>query len=186
MAKRLAGRVALVTEAASGIGRAVALQLAKEGAKVSVVDLNLEGARAVAKRVKASKGNALAIQCDVRKEEQVNQAVKETEERLGNVGILVNCAGTTGGGFLADMTTAEWLSMFEIHCNGMFFLSRAVIKPMKEGDRIINISSIVGIQGQIISTNYAAAKGAIIAFTKSLALEVGIGESLLTRSRLGS
>ncbi len=169
---RLAGRVALVTGAASGIGRAIALQFAAEGATVSVVDRDLEGAKAVAKEVEASNGKALAIQCDVTREEQVNQAVKETEERLGNIGILLNCAGIAEGNFLADITTKEWVRMFEVHCNGTFFFSRAVIKSMKEGDRIINISSIDAVQAQIFSAHYAAAKGAIIPLTTSLALEV--------------
>jgi len=168
----LAGRVALVTGAASGIGRAIALQFAAEGAMVSLVDINLEGAEAVAKEVEASNGRALAIQCDVGKEEQVGRAVTETEEQLGNVGILVNCAGIAGWGFLADMTTEEWLRMFEVHCNGTFFFSRAVVTSMKEGDRIINISSIDGVQAQFFSSHYAAAKGAINALTRSLALEV--------------
>jgi 3-oxoacyl-[acyl-carrier protein] reductase len=170
--EKLDGRVALVTGAASGIGRAIALQLAREGAMVSVADINLEGARAVAREIGDSNGKALAIKCDVRKEKQVGKAVKETEERLGNVGILVNCAGTAGYGLLADMATEEWQRMFEVHCNGTFFFSRAVIKSMKEGDRIINIASIDGIQAQVFASGYAAAKGAVISLTSSLALEV--------------
>lgn len=168
----LTGRVALITGAASGIGRAIALQLAREGAIVSVVDINLKGAKKVVKEIKNSKSEALAIQCDVCNEEQVNQAVKETKKKLGNVGILVNNAGIAGATFLADMTTQEWLRIFEVHCNGMFFFSRAVIKSMKKGDRIINISSVDGIQGRMLGAHYAAAKGAIIAFTATLALEV--------------
>ncbi len=168
----LTGRVALITGAASGIGRAIALQLAREGAIVSVVDVNLGGAKKVVKEIKDLKSEALAIKCDVSQEEQVNQAVKETEKKLGNVGILVNNAGIAGAAFLADMTTQEWLRIFEIHCNGMFFFSRAVIKSMKKGDRIINISSVDGIQGRILGAHYAAAKGAINAFTATLALEV--------------
>jgi len=172
MQGRLAGRVALVTGAASGIGRAIALRFAAEGAMVSLVDINLEGAKAVVNEVEDSNGRALAIQCDVGKEEQVSRAVTETEERLGNVGILVNCAGIAGYGFLADMTTEEWLRMFEVHCNGTFFFSRAVVKSMEEGDRIINISSIDGVQAQVLAACYAAAKGALIPLTRSLALEV--------------
>jgi 3-oxoacyl-[acyl-carrier protein] reductase len=172
MQGKLGGRVALVTGAASGIGRTIAIQLAGEGVAVSVVDMNMEGARAVVREIKGSNGKAIAIKCDVSKEKQVNRAVKVTEERLGNVGILVNCAGTAGYGFLADMTTEEWLRMFEIHCNGTFFFSRAVINSMKSGDRIINISSIDGVQAQVFASGYAAAKGAIISLTSSLALEV--------------
>jgi 3-oxoacyl-[acyl-carrier protein] reductase len=172
MQKMLTGRVALVTGAASGIGRAIALQLAREGAAVSVVDVNLEGAKKVVKEIKGLKSEALAVQCDVSKEEQVNQAVKATEKKLGNVGILVNDAGIAGAALLADMTTQEWMRLFEVHCNGMFFFSRAVIKSMKKGDRIINISSVDGIQGRVLGAHYAAAKGAINAFTATLALEV--------------
>ena len=172
MQEKLGGRVALVTGAASGIGRAIAIKLAGEGAAVSVVDTNMEGAREVVREIKGSKGKAIAIKCDVSREKQVNRAVKVTEERLGNVGILVNCAGTAGYGFLADMATEEWLRLFELHCNGTFFFSRAVINSMKEGDRIINISSIDGVQAQVFASGYAAAKGAIISLTSSLALEV--------------
>ena len=168
----LSGRVALITGAASGIGRAIALQLAQEGAMVSVVDVNLEGAKALAKEAKDLKSKALAIQCDVGVEEQVNRAVKETEAKLGKVGILVNCAGIAGASFLADMTTEEWLRLLDIHLNGAFFFTRAVIKSMKEGDRIINISSVDGITGRVLGTHYSAAKAAINALTATAALEV--------------
>ena len=168
----LTGRVALITGAASGIGRAIALQLAQEGAMVSVVDVDLEGARKVVKEIEGSGGRGLAIHCDVSREEQADQAVEETEKKLGNVGILVNNAGIAGVAFLSEMTTQEWLRIFDVHCNGMFFFSRAVIKSMKRGDRIINISSVDGIQGRVLGAHYAAAKGAINAFTATLALEV--------------
>lgn len=168
----LAGRVALVTGAASGIGRAVALQLAREGAKVSIVDVNLEGSEGAAGEIKALGSDALAIRCDVSVEEQVDRAVEETQAKLGKVGILVNNAGIAGAAALADMTTQEWLRIFEVHCNGMFFFSRAVVRSMDKGDRIINISSVDGIQGRILGAHYAAAKGAINAFTATLALEV--------------
>jgi NAD(P)-dependent dehydrogenase (short-subunit alcohol dehydrogenase family) len=169
---RLVGKVALVTGAASGIGRAVALQAAHEGAAVSIVDMNLEGAAAVVKEIEASNGKAIAIQCNVSQEEQVVRAVKETENKLGQVGVLVNCAGVAGYGYLADMPAEEWMRIFEIHCNGTFFFIREVVKSMKQGDRIINISSIEGIQTGFFNAHYGAAKGAIVALTRSLALEV--------------
>jgi NAD(P)-dependent dehydrogenase (short-subunit alcohol dehydrogenase family) len=170
----LNNRIALVTGAALGIGRAIALQLAREGAMVALVDVNMEGLSSVVQDVKGLKGEAIAIQCDVSKEEQVNKAVKETEDRLGEVGILVNNAGIAGASFFTDMTTEEWTRMFEIHCNGTFFFSKAVIGSMKKGDRIINISSIDAIEGQILCAHYSAAKGAISSFTTSLAVEVAI------------
>jgi len=169
---KLAGKVALVTGASSGIGRAIALKLSREGANISAVDLDLKGAEAVVREIVDSNGKALAVQCDVSSEEQVNKAVSETEAKLGYIGILVNCAGIAGANFLADLTADEWHRMFEIHCDGTFFFSRAVVNSMKEGDRIINISSIDGIQAQVFSAHYAAAKGAIIPLTRTLALEV--------------
>jgi 3-oxoacyl-[acyl-carrier protein] reductase len=172
MHQELADRVALVSGAASGIGRAIAILFAREGAKVAVVDKNLEGAESVVKEIEQLNGQALALQCDVSEEKEADQTVKETGEQLGNVGILVNCAGIAGANLLVDMTTEEWHSMLRTHLDGTFFFSRAIINGMKDGDRIINMSSIVGIEGQLTSTHYAAAKGAIIAFTKSLAMEV--------------
>jgi 3-oxoacyl-[acyl-carrier protein] reductase len=154
------------------MGRAIALRFAQEGAKVSVVDIDLGGAKKVANEIKKLKGKAIAIECDVAREQQVNQSVKQTREQLGDIGILVNNAGIAGGCFIADLTTKEWRRMFRVHCDGMFFFTRAIIKSMQKGDRIINISSMDGIQGQVFSTHYAAAKGAMIAFTTSLSLEL--------------
>ncbi len=174
MEKRLSGKVALVTGAASGIGRAIALELASEGASVSAVDMNLEGAQATAKQVENSGVRAVALECDVSDEEAAKQAVKATEDGLGRVGILVNCAGSfVGNNFLGDMLTEDWQAMLDVHCNGMFFFTRAVIGSMTEGDRVINISSIDGVGGQVLGTHYSAAKAGMIGFTHTLALEVG-------------
>ena len=170
---RLAGRVALVTGGASGIGRATSLQFASEGAKVAVVDVNLEDARAVVKEIGGSGDRALAVKCDVGVEGEVLRAVKEAGRKLGNIGILVNCAGMfVGNNFTVDMATENWERMMAVHCSGTFFFSRAVVKSMDEGGRVINISSIDGIQGQVLGAHYAAAKAAVIGFTRTLALEV--------------
>jgi len=174
MKGRLSGRVALVTGAASGIGRAIALELASEEASVAIVDMNLEGARTVAKEIDSSGRRALAIQCDVSDEAAVGQVVKEVESGLGAAGILVNCAGMfVGENFLSDMATEDWQRTLDVHCNGTFFFSRAVLGSMTEGDRIVNISSIDAVGGQVLAIHYSAAKAAIIGFTHTLALEVG-------------
>ncbi len=174
MEGRLSGRVALVTGAASGIGRAIALELAGEGASMAIVDMNLEGASAVAKEIEGSGRRALAIQCDVSDEEAAGRVVKEVESGLGAAGILVNCAGMfVGNNFLGDMLTEDWQRTLDVHCNGTFFFSRAVLGSMTEGDRIVNISSIDGVGGQVLGIHYSAAKAAIIGFTHTLALEVG-------------
>ena len=172
MEERLTNRIALVTGAGSGIGQGIALKLAEEGAKVSVVDMNIDTAQIVAKEIEDKGGKSLAIQCDVTNEEQVNQTVNQTAKQLGNIGILVNCAGSVGFGFLSDTATEDWTKMFDVHCKAAFFFSKFILKDMQAGDRIINISSIDGFQGQVFATAYAAAKGGLIAFTTSLALEV--------------
>ena len=170
---KLSGEVALVTGAASGIGQGIAVKLAQEGASIAVVDMNLKGAEAVSREIEDSKGKALAFECDVSNEEQVNRVVKEAGKKLGNIDILVNCAGMfIGNNFVGDIATEDWVRMLEVHCNGTFFFSRAAVKSMKEGDRIINISSIDGVQGQVLGSHYAAAKAAVLGFTKTLALEV--------------
>ncbi|MEM2135230.1 MAG: SDR family NAD(P)-dependent oxidoreductase [Candidatus Freyarchaeota archaeon] len=173
MEKRLEGRVALVTGAASGIGRAIALRFAREGAKVSVVDINVEGAKKVVEEIKEFGGEAIAVQCDVSSEEQVKRAVVETEQRLGRIGILVNNAGIGDAGLVQDMTTEQWHRMFRITVDGAFYFTRAVLKSMQSGDRIINVSSNAAVTGMAAGSHYAAAKSAIVGFTKSLAIEIG-------------
>ena len=172
MEGRLINRVALVTGAGSGIGRGIALKLAEEGAKVSVVDMNIDTAQIVAKEIEDKGGKSLAIQCDVTNEEQVNQTVNQTAKQLGNIGILVNCAGSVGFGFLSDTATEDWTKMFDVHCKAAFFFSKFILKDMQAGDRIINISSIAGKRGSIGGAAYSASKFGVLGFTQSLALEL--------------
>jgi len=169
---KLSGRVALITGAASGIGRGIAHRFALEGAKISLVDINIEGAERVAKEIGELGGRAIAVKCDVGEEAQVIQAVEETEKNLGRVNILVNNAGIVNFSMLQDMTTEQWRNMFRVHVDGAFYFSRAVVKSMREGDRIINISSVAGINGETTSAHYSAAKAAMIGLTRALALEV--------------
>jgi len=172
MEKGLIDRVALVTGAASGIGMAIALRFAKEGAKVSVVDLNLEEANKVVNKILDLGGKAIAVQCDISDEDQVSRAVEETEKKLGRIGILVNNAGIIDYSLVKDMTTEQWHKIFKINVDGMFYFSRILIKSMQRGDRIINMSSLNALCGQVTAAHYAATKAAILGFTRSLALEV--------------
>ena len=172
MEKRFSGRVVLVTGAASGIGRAIALRFVKEGAKASIVDINLEGAKKVAKEIEDLGGKAIAVQCDVGNEEQVGKVVETTQKKLGNVGVLVNNAGIVNSNLIPDLTTEQWHNLFKVNIDGMFYFSRAIVKSMQEGDRIINISSINAFCGNVTAAHYAATKAAVLGFTKTLALEV--------------
>lgn len=172
MEKRLSDRVALVTGAASGIGRAIALRFAKEGAKVSVVDLNLEEANKVVKEIEDLGGNAIAVQCDVSEEDQVSRTIEDTEKNLGRISILVNNAGILNYNLVQDMTTEQWHKIFRINVDGMFYFSRILVKSMQKGSRIINMSSQNALCGQVTAAHYAATKAAILGFTRSLALEV--------------
>jgi 3-oxoacyl-[acyl-carrier protein] reductase len=172
MEKRLLDRVALVSGADSGIGPAIALRLAKEGANISIVDINLKGAKMVANEISKLDGKAVAIQCDVGDEMQVNRAIERTEKVLGKVGILVNNAGITNSNLVSNLTTEQWHNMFKVTIDGIFYFSRNIVKTMQEGDRIINISSINEFCGNVTAAHYASAKAAIGGFTKTLALEV--------------
>jgi len=172
MKKKLSGKVALVTGASSGIGRAIALRFAEEDAKVSVVDINLEGAKKVVKEIEALGGKAIAIQCDVGDEEQVNKAVENTKKKLGKVGILVNDAGIVNSNLVSDLTTEQWHNLFKTNIDSVFYFSRAIVKSMQEGDRIINITSINAFCGNVTAAHYASTKAAILGFTTTLALEV--------------
>nr|MDO8080449.1 SDR family NAD(P)-dependent oxidoreductase [Candidatus Freyarchaeota archaeon] len=184
---RLLGKVALVTGGSSGIGQGIALRFAKEGAKVCFTyNTNLEGAKKVAKEIEIF-GEVLYTQCDLKDEERVNKVVEETEANLGSINILVNNAGTYDYGkvgirasdagssiisLVPDMTLEQWRNMFRVNVEGTFNFSRAVIKSMQKGDRIINMSSTAAFSGQVISSHYSAAKAAINGFTRTLALEV--------------
>nr|MDO8081203.1 SDR family NAD(P)-dependent oxidoreductase [Candidatus Freyarchaeota archaeon] len=172
MEPRLSGKVALVTGAASGIGRAIALRFANEDAKVSVVDLNLEGAKKVVKEIKNLGGKAIAVQCNVSDEESVTKAIGDTENKLGSINILVNNAGILNFNLVRDLTTEQWQKIFKVNVDGLFYFSRALVKSMQKGDRIINISSLNALCGEVSAAHYAATKAAILGFTKSLALEV--------------
>lgn len=170
----LAGKVALVTGASRGIGKAIALELARHGAQVVGTATSESGANAISEYFsQASLGGAGTV-LEVRDEQQITATLNAIQERHGKLFILVNNAGITRDNLLLRMKDAEWDDIMDVNLKSVFRLSRGVLRDMmkaREG-RIINITSVVGESGNAGQCNYAAAKGAVIAFSKSLAQEV--------------
>jgi 3-oxoacyl-[acyl-carrier protein] reductase len=172
----LADKVAVVTGAAQGIGRAIAERLAERGADVAVADLQAEKAEVVAKEISASTGRrAIAIQVDVADSASAKTMIDRVIAEFGRVDILVNNAGTTRDNLIMRMPEADWDLILNINLKGAFNCSQAVIRPMMKQryGRIVNISSISGVVGQAGQTNYSSSKAGLIGFTKALAKEVG-------------
>ncbi len=171
----LANKVALVTGASRGIGRAVALGLAQSGARVVV---NYRGQQAAADEVVAAiegaGGAAAAVQADVAQAADVEQLLKTTLDTYGRIDILVNNAGITRDNLLLRMKDDEWDAVMATNLRGVYLLTKAVLRPMMKarGGRIINITSVVGLTGNAGQANYAAAKAGLIGFTKSVAREM--------------
>jgi 3-oxoacyl-[acyl-carrier protein] reductase len=173
----LEGKVAVVTGASRGIGQAIAVDLAANGAKVVInYNASAEAAEGVVTAIKDQGGEAMAVQADVGDFDQAQALIKTAIESYGHLDILVNNAGTTRDTLLMTMKEEDWDAVLATNLKSVFNCCKAAIRPMirrKQGGRIINISSIVGLVGQGGQTNYAASKAGIIGFTKSLAKEVG-------------
>ena len=171
----LARRHALVTGGASGIGRAVTHRLARDGAAVTVLDVDLAAAAAVVAEVSITGAPAQAVLADVADAAAVRVAVESARAGLGAIHVLVCSAGIAGFSPLTTMTEAEWDRMLAVHLRGTFLVTRAVLPDMLEAGwgRIVTISSVGGLRGGPNLTHYAAAKAGVIGFTKALALEVG-------------
>lgn len=172
---RLAGRVALVTGASRGIGRAIAIQMGREGAHVAINYLRSEAAaKEVAEEVEQYGGRAMVIQADVSNRDDARRMVKTAVEQFGRLDILVNNAGITHDKTLRKMTDEDWMDVINTNLNSVYFSVSAAMPIMIEQNygRIINISSYVGQAGNFGQANYGASKGGIIAFTKTAALEL--------------
>lgn len=170
-----AGRVALVTGSSSGIGAAIALELAAGGAAVAVhYRGNADGAQAVVDRIRSAGGTCQLYQADVSNSEAAAALVKQVQGDLGGLDILVNNAGTTRDTLLMSMKEEDWDVVMATNLKSVYTVSKAAIRGMikKRWGRIINLTSVVGISGQAGQTNYAASKAGIIGFSKSLAREV--------------
>ncbi|HET7355659.1 MAG TPA: 3-oxoacyl-ACP reductase FabG [Nocardioidaceae bacterium] len=169
---RFAGRVAIVTGAARGIGAGTAQRFAEEGAAVAVLDLDEQAASASADGLGAEK--ALGVACDVSDASSVDAAVSRVVDELGRVDILVNNAGVTRDNLLFKMSEDDWDAVMNVHLRGSFLMSRAVQKHMVEAKygKIVSLSSVsaLGNRGQ---ANYSAAKMGLQGFTRTLALELG-------------
>lgn len=168
------GRIALVTGASQGIGRAVAMELAKHGAAVALAARNVEKLNAVKAKIEAAGGKAESFALDVSSEESIKAVAKEVAAKLGAVQILVNNAGITRDGLMLRMKTADWNEVLNTNLTSAFLMTQAVLQPMTRArwGRIINITSIVGEMGQAGQANYAASKAGMIGLTKSLAREL--------------
>ena len=177
--KKLEGQHGIITGGGAGIGRAIALRFAQEGAKIAVADVNMENASITCREIAAAGGQAMAIYCDVSDQACVEKMVEQARESYGPVDILVNNAGGAivgGAGQTFGNYTRDFIDkMIGINLMGAIYGAHAVANEMRERrrGRIINLSSIAGINGSRSNFLYGASKGAIIAFTKSLAMDMG-------------
>lgn len=171
---KLSQEVAMITGAARGIGRAVAEALAREGAKVVLADL-LPAVHDTAAEMRQAGFDVLALTGDVANFDEAQQMVDKAVEQYGQVDILVNNAGITRDNLLLRMSPEDWEKVIAINLTGTFNLTKATIKHMikRKTGKIINIASIIGEIGNVGQANYAASKAGVIAFTKSVAKELG-------------
>ena len=172
----LEGRVAIVTGASRGIGRAIALRLARLGAKVVVNYRSSQAeAEAVVEAIEDAGGEAVAVQADISIAPDAGRLVKAALDVFGRVDILVNNAGITRDTLLVRMSEEDWDHVLDTNLKGAFLCTKAVLRSMmrQRYGRIVNISSVAGIRGNPGQANYAAAKAGLIGFTKAVAKEVG-------------
>ncbi len=170
---KLEGKVAIVTGGAQGMGRAISLCYAEEGASVIVADRNLEGAEAVAREISDADGKAVSVSVDVRDQGQVQRMVDTAVERFGGLDILVNNAGVGKIIPFLDTTEADWNFMFDINCKGLLWCSQAAARQMiaqGRGGKIVNLASQAGRRGEALVLAYCASKACVISMTQSMAL----------------
>jgi 3-oxoacyl-[acyl-carrier protein] reductase len=171
---QLAGKVALVTGGARGIGREIALQLAKAGSDVAICDVNEEAMASTQKEIEALGRSSLSVKADVTSTKDVEEMVNKIIDKFKKIDILVNNAGITRDNLLIRMKEEEWDAVLSVNLKGAFLVTKAASKYMikQHGGKIVNIASIIGIMGNPGQVNYAASKAGIIALTKSIAKEL--------------
>lgn len=171
----LDGKIALVTGGSRGIGRAVAIALAQEGAAVAINYAgNVAAAEEVQQAIAAAGGKAMLVQADVASAESVDEMVKKVMDEFGRIDILVNNAGITRDGLLMRMKESDWDAVLNTNLKGIFNCTKAVSKHMmkQRSGRIVNMASVVGLTGNAGQANYAAAKAGVTGFSKSVAKEL--------------
>ena len=170
------GRVALVTGAASGIGRACALELARGGADLALVDAAAEASLAQTENLlKAAGGRVVSFRADVREHARAAQVVEETLQRLGRLDLLVNAAGTTSDAPLWEMSEEQWQVVLDTNLKGAFSYTQAAARQFRRAraGRVVNVASIEAGRGRFGLANYAASKAGLVALTRSAAAELG-------------
>ena len=169
----LSGKIALVTGAAQGIGRDIALGLAADGAEVAICDVNLEAAQKTAGDIEAMGRKSLALKANVASSADVTAMIDEVVEKFGRIDILVNNAGITRDGLILRMKDEDWDLVLSINLKGAFLCTKSALKYMSKqrSGTIINIASIVGAMGNAGQANYVASKAGLIGLTKTIARE---------------
>lgn len=170
---KLKGKVALVTGAAQGIGKSIALLLARNGADLVVSDVNLEKAEETSREIEAMGSKAMAIKVDVSRWEEVEKMVESILEKFGKIDILINNAGITRDKLILRMTEEDWDAVLNVNLKGTFNCTKAVVRHMakQRSGKIVSIASVVGEMGNAGQANYSASKAGVIGLTKTIARE---------------
>ena len=170
---QLQGQVALVTGGARGIGKAIVLELARQGSDVVICDIDVSEADRITLEIQELNVRSLTVQADISVAEEVDSLIAQALKTFGHIDILVNNAGITRDNLLIRMSEEEWDSVIQINLKGAFLCTKKVIRGMmkQRHGKIVNISSVVGVMGNAGQANYAASKGGLIAFTRSVAKE---------------
>ncbi len=170
---RLSGKVALITGGGTGIGRAIALEFAREGAKVALAGRRLENLREVAAEVEKQGGEGIALECDVTRAKDAERAVKETAQRFERLNVLVNNAGALHVSTVEGISEEEWDRLMKVNLKGPFLMSRAVLPEFRKagGGTIVNIGSVLGLVAMKDRAAYCASKGGVTMLTKAMAVD---------------